>query len=334
MPTSSSRRDRPEYPRAWRSPTGSIANTLQCRRSVYEIEPGCRALQLFSFAFDGFITGFFTPLAAGGTVVLAEEAERRDPERICRVLADHHIEHFICIPTFFQEIVEALSAAQAQSLKTVVLAGEAADLRVIRKLTELNPSVEVAVEYGVTEAAVMSTIFRHQEKDDVLKIGKPAWNTEVYVLDAHRRVVPDGVPGELHIGGAGVALGYLNRPELSEQRFVAHPLGREGRVYATGDVACWTGDGNLAFLGRKDDQVKIRGYRVETRESRARFGGASHGATGGGGRQDRRQREEDPLRVPRHRSRAADPRLAGTPSSQAPVLHGSPPFRRVFPVCP
>jgi len=244
----------------------SIANTLQCRRSVYEIEPGCRALQLFSLSFYGFITGFFTPLAAGGTVVLAEEVERRDPERICRVLAEHHIEHFICIPTFFQEIVEALSAAQARFLKTVVLAGEAADLRVIRKLTDLNPLVEVAVEYGVTEAAVMSTIFRHQEKDDVLKIGRPAWNTQVYVLDAHKRVVPDGVPGELHIGGAGVALGYLNRPELSEQRFVAHPLGGEGRVYATGDIACWTGDGNLAFLGRKDDQVKIRGYRVETRE--------------------------------------------------------------------
>ena len=244
----------------------AIVNTLQCRRSVYEMEPGCRALQLFSFAFDGFITGFFTPLAAGGTVVLAEESERRDPERVCRVLAEQQIEHLICIPTFFQEVVETLSAAQAESLETVVLAGEAADLRVIRKLRAINPSVEVAVEYGVTEAAVMSTIFRHQEKDDVLKIGRPAWNTEIYVLDAHRRVVPDGVPGEIYIGGAGVALGYLNRPELAEQRFVPHPLGREGRVYATGDVACWTGDGNLAFLGRKDDQVKIRGYRVETRE--------------------------------------------------------------------
>jgi non-ribosomal peptide synthetase component F len=154
---------------------------------------------------------------------------------------------------------------------------------------EKNPDLEITQEYGVTEAAVLSTLFRHQEKESRLKIGRPISNTRVYIIDDYYRLQPIGVPGELCLAGLGVACGYLNNPVLTAERFINKsfcpepraprrgelmenfskrvPLAAGGKIYKTGDLARWLEDGNIEFLGRVDTQVKIMGFRIELGES-------------------------------------------------------------------
>ncbi|MCP5102796.1 MAG: amino acid adenylation domain-containing protein, partial [bacterium] len=126
--------------------------------------------------------------------------------------------------------------------------------------------IEIAHEYGVTEVAVMSTIRRHQQKGDMVTIGKPIWNTGIFIVNKEGGIQPIGVPGEIYISGAGVVRGYLNQPELTARRFVTNPFSKGERVYRTGDLGRWMPDGNIEFLGRLDRQVKIRGYRIELGE--------------------------------------------------------------------
>ena len=119
--------------------------------------------------------------------------------------------------------------------------------------------------YGPTETTIWSAI-KELKASVPVSIGRPIWNTQLYILDGGMRLVPFGVRGELYIGGSGLARGYLNRPELTSSRFVAHPFVAGERLYRTGDICRWLPDGNIEYLGRSDDQVKIRGYRIEPGE--------------------------------------------------------------------
>src|SRR5262249_55524965 len=120
--------------------------------------------------------------------------------------------------------------------------------------------------YGPTETTVWSTVWKIDSVVDTVPIGRPIDNTTVYVLDADRNLVPQGVIGELYIGGAGVARGYLGRPELTSEKFIVSPFDGESRLYRTGDLARWLPSGDLECLGRADNQVKIRGFRIELEE--------------------------------------------------------------------
>jgi amino acid adenylation domain-containing protein len=275
-------------------------NTLEFRVREYEMGPGDRALQLFSYAFDGFVTSFFTPLLSGAAVIQVAEEEMMDSRLLADKIACQRISHFICVPPLFQAILESLTPAQSRWLKSVTLAGDVLPLRLIETTRQRVPHLEIVNEYGVTEASVMSTIFRRQERHDRVTIGRPTGNTSIYILDKSNRIQPVGVFGELCISGAGLARGYLNNPELTTEKFnnkkflevqkqhaaapilhghkvsypssvISHkrvpaPRGGRRRLYRTGDRARWMADGTIEFIGRIDHQVKIRGYRIECGE--------------------------------------------------------------------
>lgn len=263
----------------------SAVNTLICRKELYQFNDDLVAMQLFSYAFDGFITSFFTPVISGGRVVLLSEEDLKDIIRIKEIIVKQGVNHFISVPALYGAIIEAMKSEEAAGLKIVTLAGDKIQPTLLEATRHKNPNLEIAHEYGVTEASVMSAIYRHQEKDRVIKIGGPVWNTRLYILDKWNKPQPLGIPGELVIGGAGIARGYLNRPELTAERFTSStPLqsnlmqsngrysGEAGcvptgnRLYKTGDMARWLQDGTIEFLGRIDHQVKVKGFRIEAGE--------------------------------------------------------------------
>ncbi|MCP5053141.1 MAG: amino acid adenylation domain-containing protein, partial [bacterium] len=243
-------------------------NTLLCRKEVYGLGVKHVSLQLFPGAFDGFVTSFFTPLVSGTPVVLTGETDVRDPHRLKELIVKNRVTHFICLPALYRLILEALTPKEATSLEVVTIAGDRMFPELPEMSRRLNPSLEIAVEYGVTEAAVMSTIGRHREQapQSGSIVGKPVWNTRLLILDMHLNLQPIGVPGELCISGAGLARGYLNRPALTQEKFELNSI-----RYHTGDLARWLEDGNIEFLGRIDHQVKIRGFRVELGEVQHRL---------------------------------------------------------------
>ena len=270
-----------------------VVNTLVCRRETYQMEETDTSLQLFSYAFDGFVTSFFTPVISGARVVLLPGEGAKDISLIKEAIVQHGVTHFISVPSLYRAIIENAGHEELGSLKVVTLAGETISPGILERTGSNPPNghMEIAVEYGVTEAAVMSTIYRHQEKDSKIKIGRPIWNTKILIVDEQHRLQPVGVPGELCIDSAGVARGYLNNPELTADQFdrdfqdfqddqekkekkkgidkntlTSLPLYPSTPLYRTGDLARWLPDGNLEFLGRKDLQVKIRGFRIEPGE--------------------------------------------------------------------
>ena len=244
----------------------SVVNTLCYRKNEYQLTPADTALEFFSFAFDGFVTIFFTPLISGAKVVLLSKSEIHDVEKIAQIIIQNQVTNIISVPALYGMLLESLGPEAMRSLKIVTLAGDTIPERLVRDSYHKSNSTEISVEYGVTEAAVMSTIYRHQEKDLVIKIGKPTGNTRILILDKALQPASPGTPGELCIGGAGLARGYLNKPGLTAEKFITNPYFPNEKLYLTGDLAQWHPDGNIIFLGRKDNQVKIRGFRIEISE--------------------------------------------------------------------
>jgi acyl-CoA synthetase (AMP-forming)/AMP-acid ligase II len=175
--------------------------------------------------------------------------------------------HFQVTPSVLRSLVETDSGREAvRRLKTLVVGGEALTPDLAGTLKSLNPNVFNV--YGPTETTVWSVGCRLEPDEPEPLIGRPLANTQTYVLDSRGRLVGPGIPGELCVGGAGVTRGYLNRGELTADRFVPDPFGGQAgaRLYRTGDRASWTADGRLRFLGRTDNQVKVRGFRIELGE--------------------------------------------------------------------
>jgi acyl carrier protein len=158
----------------------------------------------------------------------------------------------------------------------VTLAGEKTHSRIIEKSKQLNPHLEIVNEYGATENTVAAAIARDVQPGPSVPIGKPVSNTDVFILDRYDHLVPIGIPGQLCIAGAGISRGYLNNPELTAGRFlsISYRTNRtysSQKIYKTGDLARWLGDGNIEYIGRLDQQVKIRGYRIESEEIERRL---------------------------------------------------------------
>jgi tyrocidine synthetase-3 len=249
----------------------SIVNTLLCRREEYQFNEKAACLQLFNYAFDGFVTSLFTPIISGSRVIPLGEEEIKDVHRIVGIIFRQRVTHFICVPQLFREILLAMAPGEPFSLKVVTLAGDTVKPEIIQLAKKKISATEIANEYGVTEAAVMSTIYRHQELHEEIRIGNPAWNTQVLILNQTCNLQPIGVPGEMWISGIGIARGYLNNPELTHLRFTLDPIFNKEKSYRTGDLARWSSDGSIEFLGRTDSQVKIRGYRIELGEIETRL---------------------------------------------------------------
>lgn len=224
--------------------------------SVYQPEELAGVLFSTSICFDLSIFEMFVTLAAGGAMVLAENAlDLRDhPHR-------HAITLVNTVPSAITELLDA--GLVPTSVKVVNLAGEALGEALADRIYQSVPGVKVYDLYGPSEDTTYST-FALRRPGGPATIGKPISNTRVHIVNEHGKPVPPGVPGELLIGGAGLARGYLNRTELTAERFIQHPA--FGRVYRTGDRVRFFDDGNLQFLGRLDHQVKLRGYRIELGE--------------------------------------------------------------------
>jgi amino acid adenylation domain-containing protein len=235
-----------------------LGNLAMAQHHALGIDPGTRVLQFASSSFDASIWEIVGTLLNGGVLHLApQEALMPGPE-LLRTLKENAIE----VVTLPPSAAALLPETELPALKTLVTAGEACSADLVRRWA---PGRRYINAYGPTETTVCATLARVTPEETLPSIGRAIQNFQVYLLDKHGQPVPVGVPGELYVGGVGVALGYLKRPDLTEQRFVPNPFG-EGKLYRTGDLARWRPDGNLEFLGRVDHQVKVRGYRIELGE--------------------------------------------------------------------
>ncbi|MDQ1352897.1 MAG: tyrocidine synthetase, partial [Acidobacteriota bacterium] len=246
---------------------GSIFNTIYWRRQEYNLSAADRSLQLFSFAFDGFLTSFFTPVVSGTPVVLLSDDEAKDITRIKEIIISEKITHFICVPSLYRWLLGASTGKELSRLKVVTLAGEQVTPDLVEKSKQLNPLLEIVNEYGPTESSVLASINRDIQPGATISIGKPIANSGIYIIDKDEKLSPIGIPGQLVIFGKGLARGYLNNPELTSQKFNRSYRSYKTYInYKTGDIARFLSDGKIEFLGRIDQQVKIRGFRIEPGE--------------------------------------------------------------------
>ncbi|MDX2600462.1 amino acid adenylation domain-containing protein [Streptomyces caniscabiei] len=247
-------------------PQEGIVNRLLWMQDAYGLGPDDRVLQKTPAGFDVSVWEFFWPLITGAALVVARPDGHRDPAYLARVIREQAVTTTHFVPSMLQVFLEEPAAARCTGLRRVLCSGEALPASVAARFHEVL-SAELHNLYGPTEASVDVTAGPVLPGAERVVIGRPVWNTRTYVLDAALRPVPPGVAGELYLAGVQLARGYLDRPGLTAERFVADPYGGPGaRMYRTGDLARWRPDGTLDFLGRTDHQVKIRGVRVEPGE--------------------------------------------------------------------
>jgi len=251
---------------------GGIVNRLLWMQEAYGLGPSDRVLQKTPFSFDVSVWEFFWPLLAGAELVVARSGGHRDPQYLAELIAGQEITTLHFVPAMLRSFLESGGARYCASVRRVFCSGEALPHDLLTHFFAQS-AAELHNLYGPTEAAVDVTYWACDPAYGAGKvpIGRPIANARVYVLDRRLQPVPVGVAGELHIAGAGVARGYLGRPDLTAERFIPDPFAAEpgGRLYKTGDLVRYLADGNLEFLGRLDDQVKIRGFRVEPGEVEA-----------------------------------------------------------------
>jgi amino acid adenylation domain-containing protein len=231
-------------------------------------KPGFREedtlLAVTTLAFDISILELFLPLITGGKVVIAKQHDLKNGGALAAIIEKQHVNVMQATPSTWRLLLQS-SWSRANSINSdfrALCGGEPLPQDLASQLIEVVS--ELWNMYGPTETTVWSTCKRLDDPAGGITIGRPIQNTKVYLLDKHDSFVPVGVPGELCIGGKGLAIGYLNRPALTIEKFFEHP--ELGRLYRTGDLAKWLPDGELLHLGRMDDQVKIRGYRIELGE--------------------------------------------------------------------
>ncbi|MFE7636995.1 amino acid adenylation domain-containing protein, partial [Kitasatospora sp. NPDC057518] len=236
-------------------------------------DEGLRVLFHAPHAFDASTYEIWVPLLSGGQVVVAPQGDL-DAAAIRGLVREHALTHVHVTAGLFRVIAEEDPGIFA-GVREVLTGGDVVSAPAVRRVLEAVPGIAVRALYGPTETTLCATQYPMPDAaavPNVVPIGRPLANTRLYVLDAALQPVPAGVAGELYIAGAGLARGYVGRPALSAERFVACPFdGDGGRMYRTGDLARWTADGVLEFLGRADDQVKIRGFRIELGEVEAAF---------------------------------------------------------------
>ncbi|MFF0077811.1 amino acid adenylation domain-containing protein [Streptomyces sp. NPDC005494] len=248
-----------------------ICNRLLWMQDTYGLRGHERVLQKTPYSFDVSVWEFFWPLITGAHLHLARPEGHRDPAYLAELIEEQAIGVIHFVPSMLQAFLRQETVSRhCQGLRHVVCSGEALPPEVQEQFHLALPRTGLHNLYGPTEASVDVSFWecRPTPGATTVPIGRPVANTQLYVLNEAMEPVPDGVIGELHIGGVQLARGYLGRPDLTAERFVANPFG-PGRLYATGDLARYRSGGVVEYAGRKDHQVKIRGYRIEIEEIEA-----------------------------------------------------------------
>ncbi len=264
-----------------------ICNRLLWMQDAYRLGPDDRVLQKTPFSFDVSVWEFFWPLLSGASLVVARPGGHQDGGYLAQTIFDHAITTMHFVPPMLAVFLEEKNLPEkCASLRRVICSGEALPFELQARFFEgfRDERVKLHNLYGPTEAAVDVTFWECQRAGaaQVVPIGRPVANTQIYLLDRRGQPVPVGVPGELYIGGSCVGLGYLGRPELTAEKFVPDPFRAESKekrflptaapgdqgavLYKTGDLARWRDDGAIIYLGRMDNQVKVRGFRIELGE--------------------------------------------------------------------
>lgn len=245
----------------------SITNRIHWWLEYFGLTPSDKVLQKTPFSFDVSVGEFFGPLAGGAELVVADPGGHRDSTYLAETIIEHGITTVNFVPSMLQLFLEDPKAGECTSLKRVVCSGEALPKALQDRFFE-RIDAELHNLYGPTETAVEVSAWAcdPDSKLSFVPIGKPIANTRFHILDDEMGTVGLGEVGELHIGGVQVARGYLERAELTAERFVPDPFRSGGRLYKTGDLARYLPSGDVEFLGRSDFQVKIRGFRVELGE--------------------------------------------------------------------
>ena len=248
----------------------ALAERLQWMQATYPLNETDVLLQKAPISFDVSVWECFWPLITGCRLVLAGPGEHRDPHRIAQLVQQHGVTTLHFVPPLLQLFIDEPLAAECTSLRRLFSGGEALPAELRNRVLAQLPAVQLHNRYGPTETAINVTHWHCRAEDgERSPIGRPLGNVVCRVLDEQLNPVPLGVPGELCIGGIGLARGYLGRAGLTAERFVADHAG--ARLYRTGDRARWSSEGVLEYLGRLDQQVKLRGFRVEPQEIEARL---------------------------------------------------------------
>ena len=247
-----------------------VVNRLLWAQRAYPVTAADRVLQKASFSFDFSVWECFAPLIAGAQLVLARPGGQRDAGYLVRTIRERGITLVHFIPSMLQAFVAEPDLEACTSLRYVFSGGEALSLD-LQELCLARLPAPLRNQYGPTEISIDTTDWVCRPEDSLLgfvPLGRPLSNTRVHVLDGRLQPVLPGTPGELFVGGVGVARGYWGRPDLTAEKFLPDPLSEApgARLYRTGDRAVLLPDGNLQFLGRSDHQVKIRGFRIEPGE--------------------------------------------------------------------
>ncbi|MFC5743182.1 non-ribosomal peptide synthetase, partial [Dyella tabacisoli] len=266
-------------------PHRNAAGYLRFLASNYAVGAQDVVLNLTSISFDPSIRDMLCPLLAGARLVMIDDASARDPAACLQALHRHAVTSVLSMtPSLLHELVAAQQAAPCElQLRQLLTCGEALRGELLLRAMDALGCTVLANQYGPTECTMTSTwkAFRRGDYvDGPVPVGRLVDNAQAYVLDAGLQQVPVGVPGELYLAGDGLARGYLKRPALTAERFVANPFTPGERMYRTGDLVRWLAGGELDFLGRVDHQVKVRGFRIELGEIEAaltRQPGVAHG---------------------------------------------------------
>jgi amino acid adenylation domain-containing protein len=241
-----------------------LTNLVYAQAAAFGVDSNSRVLQFASASFDASVSEVFVTLATGATLILAPQPSLMPGEPLARLLR----EQAVTIVTLPPSALAVLPEAEFTSLQTLVVAGEACPASIIARWSKGRRFLNA---YGPTENTVCASIAVCEDDGSKPSIGKPIANATIYILDEQLQPVPVGVPGQLYIGGDGLARGYLHRADLTAERFIPHPFSNSAgqRLYDSGDRARFLSDGSIEFLGRLDQQVKIRGFRIEIGEIEA-----------------------------------------------------------------
>ncbi|MBC8756558.1 amino acid adenylation domain-containing protein [Kordia sp. YSTF-M3] len=254
-----------------------LVNRLIWQKETYNFNESDTVLQKTPYVFDVSVWELLLPLISGSKLLFAKVNGHKEPEYLYKIIEGQKVTKLHFVPSMLTGFVAYLKNTNDNKLpfvKDVFCSGEALSIQLARDFKNLYPNIKLNNLYGPTEVAIdVSSYDDIQVNADLIPIGKPIQNIKFYVLDANKKAVPVGVEGELYIGAQNLSRGYLNRPELSAEKFISNPFASQAEIekgythlYKTGDLVKWLPDGNIEYIGRNDFQVKIRGFRIELGE--------------------------------------------------------------------